>query len=102
MKSGVFTPLTDDEVRQLFAAWSPDGRQLAYSNDYVLWMMDADGSNKHQVVSGEARDLDWSPDGTQIVFEGLDRPHSGMEYDLWTINIDGTDKRKSPISRERP
>ena len=94
VKTGVFTPLTDDEVRQLFATWSPDGQQIAYMNDYVLWMMDADGSNKHQVAPGEARDLDWSPDGKQIVFEGLDRPHSGVEYDLWMINVDGTDKRK--------
>ena len=63
-------------------------------NDYVLWMMNADGSNKHQLVPGEARDMDWSHDGKQIVFESLTGRTPDMEYDLWMINADGTGKKQ--------
>ena len=56
--TNTFTQLTDDDIRQLFATWSPDGRQIAYSNDYVLWMMEANGSNKHQVT--QTRHATWT------------------------------------------
>ena len=90
-----FTQLTDDDIRQLFATWSPDGRQIAYLNDYVLWMMEANGSNKHQVAPDEARDLDWSPDGQQIVIERQANPHApGYDFDLWLVNADGSNLRR--------
>ena len=73
----------------------PDRELVAYSNDYVLWMMDADGNNKRQVAPGKARDLDWSPDGQQIVIERQANPHaSGYDFDLWLVNADGANLRR--------
>ncbi|HMM41571.1 MAG TPA: hypothetical protein PKA95_06700, partial [Thermomicrobiales bacterium] len=79
--------------------WSPDGRQIAfwaasgasverYSSD--LYIVDADGDNLRQVTSvGEG--IDWSPDGSQIVFT---RPIAPFNTQLFVINVDGTGERQ--------
>jgi Tol biopolymer transport system component len=61
-------------------AWSPDGERLAYvrsvgvtnthTEDYQVWVMDADGSGQHRLTQGADRGLwpAWSRDGSQIAF----------------------------------
>lgn len=49
-------------------AWSPDGTQIAFDRGGV-WVMDADGSDAHQLVAGSTFHLSWSPDGTQIAYD---------------------------------
>jgi TolB protein len=56
--------------------WSPNGSQIAFVSDAssyhpVAWLMDADGSNKRQLLSIssllEAADsMSWSPDGKKL------------------------------------
>jgi TolB protein len=92
VNSGSATRLTNDDYSQMFATWSPDGSQIAYMHDYFLYVMNADGSGKRQLVEGEARDMDWSPDGSRIVFESQDIPKMHVEYDLRTVNADGSGK----------
>ena len=77
--------------------WSPDGRQIAYtdgSESRSLWIMNADGSGKHQVAKlprYPAVELDWSPSGGQFAFtrwlwgEGASA--------LYLMNADGTHRR---------
>ena len=101
MATKQFRRLTNDAARNLFAAWSPDGSQIAYMSDYTLWIMNADGSNKRQIFAGEARDLDWSPDGKQIVFESLEVPQSSSDYEFWVINVDGTGRRRITNTPDR-
>jgi Tol biopolymer transport system component len=56
----------------LAPAWSPDGTRIAYMNNSAVWVMDADGSNQHQLIEGPAYNPDWSPDGQEIVYsDGL-------------------------------
>ena len=81
--------LTNDKQRNLFGAWSPDGKRIAYMSDYTLWLMDADGQNKRRIFDGETRDIDWSPDGTQLVFESVGTPGNWSDYDLWVIDAEG-------------
>ncbi len=55
-------------------AWSPTGAQLAFtstrSNDYEIWVMNADGTNLVNMTQFPGQDFDagWSPDGTQVTF----------------------------------
>ena len=50
--------------------WSPDGKRIAFTSDRGggdnIWMMDADGSNMHQITEEDFRLTNqptWSPDG---------------------------------------
>ena len=54
-------------------SWAPDGKQIVYSvslvqNDWDIWVMDADGRNRHPLLSGPTNDQapDFSPDGKSI------------------------------------
>jgi len=66
------------------AAWSPDGRQLAFvrsgekKDTYGLWVVRADGSRLRPLTRG-VRDASpaWSPDGKWIAF--LSRPAEDFE-----------------------
>jgi eukaryotic-like serine/threonine-protein kinase len=53
------------------AAWSPDGKSVAYStSDGALNVINADGSSAHKLafVGGVAHPISWSPDGRTIRF----------------------------------
>ena len=56
------------------AAWSPDGRLLAYADEspgwYEVFVVDADGSEAGRQLTSDGADfaeLRWSPDGRQIL-----------------------------------
>jgi Tol biopolymer transport system component len=72
--------------RIAFAAPSPDGTNMD------IYVMNADGSGRTRLTTslGEDYDMDWSPDGTQIVFRS-DRDG----YDaLYIMDADGTNERE--------
>ncbi len=72
--------------------WSPDGTKIAFDSenggdDYHIWVMNADGSNKTQLTFGSSfddTDPSWSPDGTRIAFES-DRDG---DIEIWVMNAD--------------
>ena len=77
-----------------WAAWSPDSRQIAFSNSRArfteLWVIGHDGSDPH-VVHTLKRRLDWgvlawSPDGRQIACWYTD----GGEDKILLIHADGS------------
>jgi len=63
--------LTNDPFIELGAAWSPDGRWLAYSTDRAgstdVWLRDMTTGAERRITSGPARsEAAWSPDGNRI------------------------------------
>jgi hypothetical protein len=75
-------------ARAAYPAWSPDGSQLAYIQDYGvygnIYIVDANGANNHLVFPGYgATSLAWSQDGTRLLFTYC------CNY-LYTVNVDGS------------
>ena len=103
------------------AAWSPDGRRIAFDttmflhrdNGVVAWeeggieVVEADGSHPRLLTPGRwARGRSpsypaWSPDGRKLAFlrppvggnAGL-RPYSGLKEEIWTMSADGSNKKR--------
>jgi Tol biopolymer transport system component len=80
------------------ADWSPDGTRIAYtswtagSGDHGqqhprIWVRRADGSGQRQLTDDPGFAPDWAPDGNRILYIGGD-------YRLYTINADGTSRRR--------
>jgi len=67
--------LTNDRALDTDPAWSPDGRQLAYSSDkdsahLQLWIRDMPSGHSRQVthLTTQPQGATWSPDGTRLAF----------------------------------
>jgi Tol biopolymer transport system component/DNA-binding winged helix-turn-helix (wHTH) protein len=71
------------------AAWSPDGRQLFYSQGNSLYVAGADGmaSRKLATLEGAAFWPRWSPDGKEIRFSIQSNFVGGSS--IWEITADG-------------
>lgn len=85
--------LTHEPGIQQHAAWSPDGRLIAYAagqgpHSYELFLVDLNGGAPQQLTHGrhEAFLPSWSPDGRWIAFSS----NAGGDYDIWLIGADGT------------
>ncbi|MDG6109073.1 PD40 domain-containing protein [Dactylosporangium aurantiacum] len=64
------TRLTEDEVNAR-PRFNPAGTKLAYLHNGTVWVMDADGGDKHQVSDRTAGGPSWSPDGQWIAYAAL-------------------------------
>jgi Tol biopolymer transport system component len=76
-------------------AWSPDGSKIVFVHDSALFVMNADGSDAHELHSCtpdcvSAYEPAWSPDGTEIAFS----QQFDNERDLFMMRADGTNVRR--------
>jgi Tol biopolymer transport system component len=73
LENRVVTQLTDSGIVNE-ATWSPDSNKIAYTNfaEAKTYVIDADGTNNTEFLCGGKHflsyGLQWSPDGTRIVF----------------------------------
>jgi protein kinase-like protein/WD40 repeat protein len=67
--------------------------KIAFDDSGDLYVMNADGTGRKQITSGDEldRDPDWSPDGTRIAFSREER--NGGSH-LFIANADGTELRQ--------
>jgi len=97
--------------------WSYDGKKIVYRAEHPktpeqiadykdllsknlirpgnleIWVMDADGANKHQVTHNGAANFApyWHPDGRRIIFaSNVADPKNGRDFDLYLIHEDGS------------
>jgi Tol biopolymer transport system component len=82
--------LGDEEANA--AAWSPDGKMLAYSIRSDLFVSKADGSESRKLITmpdvAVMSDLLWSPDSSHLRFFAWNTVHPATS--LWEIAADGT------------
>jgi serine/threonine protein kinase/Tol biopolymer transport system component len=72
------------------AAWSPDGRQIAYANESSLYLAKSDGSDARKLttVNGVPFKPVFSPDGNRLRFTVNDLKAASLS--LWEVAVDGT------------
>ena len=82
--------------------WSPDGSKIAFvsggAQGYDIFVMNADGSGRRQLMTPAAADLQptWSPDGTRIAYVANNNRPGGdgsMDREIWVMNADGSGQR---------
>jgi len=104
------TRLDAGAVDEAQPAWSPDGRQIAYTayrlaGDHrsAVRVMDADGSGKRWLQSALASSWPaWSPDGTRIAFAQRARYAGGWAgaLGLAVVNADGSGLRELTLTSD--
>ncbi len=84
------SPLRLGGVTGQDAAWSPDGRMLAYAEGNDIFLARSDGTESRKLVSapGRAFYLAWSPAGTRLRFTAIDDKTRGNS--LWEVSAQGT------------
>jgi Tol biopolymer transport system component len=82
------------------AAWSPDGRKLAFAAGGLLYLTDSDGRDRRKLVVlpfGRPRQMRWSPDQKVlrlVLTEGHDEEQFAR---LWDVSL-----REGTVSRVLP
>ena len=74
------------------AAWSRDGKALAYTNLGDLFLANADGTGSHKLVSveGDINNLVWSPNGDELRFDGTESAGGLGQQLFWEASVHGT------------
>ncbi|MEA2034808.1 MAG: peptidase S9 [Euryarchaeota archaeon] len=86
--------LTNDSALNSYPFWSPGGEKIAFTSfdgsHAGIRVMGHDGQNLRQVTGNRSWEFapfdPWSPDGKTLLFLSV----SAGEFDLWTMNPDGT------------
>jgi Tol biopolymer transport system component/DNA-binding winged helix-turn-helix (wHTH) protein len=86
-------PLRLGDVLAHDAAWSSNGRQLAFANGEALYVAEWDGSHPRKLTSlpGRAYWIRWAPDDSALRFTLTDTRSSTS---LWEVLPDGTGPRR--------
>lgn len=74
------------------AAWSGDGKMLAYNNLGDLFVAKADGSEPRKLltVSGDIRHIAWSHDDSHLRFDSSESVGTTGQQSEWEVATDGT------------
>ncbi len=110
-------PRPDETLNLVPQAWSPDGERIAFEgwdesdpSRTGIYTARTDGTDLLRVTTspGLPHDsaLDFSPDGTQLVFYRAVRAEPDFPIDiggsLWIVNVDGTDPHQLDTGDVRP
>lgn len=73
------------------ASWSPEGNRIAYSNLGDLFVAKADGTESRKLlsVSGDIKNIAWSPDGRSLRFDSSESAGSLGQQLAWEVSADG-------------
>lgn len=86
-------PFRLGDARAHDAAWSSDGKQLAFANGHNLYLAGWDGTNPRKLATtpGRAYWIRWAPDDTALRFTLADR---NFRTSLWEVRTDGSGLRR--------
>jgi serine/threonine protein kinase/Tol biopolymer transport system component len=78
------------------AAWSPDGKSLAYSNLRDLFVAKSDGSDSKKLLtaSGDIKNISWSPDSLHLRFDTTESAGTLGQQIMWEVSSTGANLRR--------
>jgi tricorn protease len=92
---GVARPVTMHEAHDIYPAFSPDGKWLAFSSNrngsYDVFVVPTQGGKPRRLTFDSAADLvtGWSPDGKQILFASSRSTAFPATFELYTVPFEG-------------
>ena len=101
---GVARRLTRDAGSEVFARFSPDGKQLAFTASYDggvdVYVMPAEGGEPRRLTWHPAADLvlGWTPDGKQVLFRSR-REYPDRADEIYVVPVAGGQPVKLPVDR---
>lgn len=116
-QGGIARPLTSDAGYELFARFSPDGRQIAFTGQYdgntEVYLMPAEGGVPQRLTYTATLDRDevsdrmgpnsivlgWTPDGRQILFRSRMREFNDFKGQLYLVPREGGMPEQLPLPR---
>jgi Tol biopolymer transport system component len=106
LSTGVEAQLTDNNVIDAHADWSPDGTMIVFgsfsdtqgnpSGTANIYVMGSDGSIPTQLTdsSWDDNDPEWSPNGTKIVFKSTRHTQESGREEIFIMGSDGSDPQR--------
>lgn len=101
------TRLTFDPAFDNRPVFSPDDSKIAFTSnrdeDFHVYIMDADGTDVHQLTFGHDSWCDaccFTPDGSRIVYSRFAALPAGVSMDLFTMRLDGSDPQQLTFTPE--
>jgi Tol biopolymer transport system component len=84
-------------VRADFAAWSPNGKTIAFAQHNAIWLTEDEGATYHRLVDapGNVTWIRWSPDGQRLRYTLLDS--KTRVSSIWEAGRDG---KRGPVALE--
>jgi TolB protein len=92
--------LTENQRTEVFPAWSPDGRRIAFTvfEQRHIFVMNADGSNEQQLTDrSRSEDPAWSPDGAYVAFQSS----SQGNFEIYIIHVESALQGSAGASSQR-
>jgi Tol biopolymer transport system component len=89
---GGFARQVGDVVINQAAAWSPDGRQIVFSHDSTLFLVNADGTGLRKIIDtpeAVAGDIRWAPGRDSHVLRLSLMPSGTWVGALWEVTSNG-------------
>ena len=114
---GIARRLTNHEGFEMFARFSPDGKQLAFTGQYdgntEVYLMPAEGGTPKRLTytATLGRDdvsdrmgpnnivMGWTPDGTSVLFRSRMNSFNPFIGQLFTVNVNGSLPEQLPLPR---
>ena len=99
-EGNTLSQLTDNNGADINPAWSPDGRQLAFSSDvdgdFDIYVIDLETGNSTRLTDNSWDDISpaWSPDGDQITFTS----NRNANWDIYIMNANGRNPERLTTS----
>ena len=116
-KGGTARKLTNHVGFEIFAPFSPDGRQIAFTGQYdgntEVYVMPSGGGVPERLTYQPTLGRDdatgrmgpatvvmgWTPDGKQVVFRSRRKSSNSFIGQLYTVNLEGDMSEQLPFSR---